>query len=152
MLLPSHPLGLLLLNSSIRFFVSVLGEFGFRERFAVLGNLGGDFFAVEEKESEFLALDFGDFAGGVEFGFLGGTTAGIIFADFVDGFLIGFDFGEEFFQVGELDLRFPGEIEDAFGDGLVYGDAVYGNFVGFFAAMEFEFVSNLNAGFGAIAS
>ena len=62
-------------------------------------------------------LVFGDFAGLVVFGFFFVARAGVVFLDFVDGFLIVVDFLEQGFQVGKLDLRFFGKVEDALADG-----------------------------------
>ena len=58
-----------------------------------------------------------DFAGLVVFGFFFVARAGVVFFHFVDGFLIVVDFLEECFQVGELDLRFYREVENALADG-----------------------------------
>ena len=93
---------------------------------------------------------FFDFAVFFELGFFLDARAGVVFADFVGGFLIFVDFLEEGFEVGKLDLGFYGEIEGAFADGFVDGGAGDVDGVSVGAAMELDFVGELDAVDGAV--
>ena len=74
----------------------------------------------------------------------------LIFANFVSGFLIVVDFLKEGFQIRQFDLGFYGKVEGAFADGFVDGGAGDVDGVGVGAAMEFDFVGELDAIDGAV--
>src|SRR5579859_7792574 len=113
--------GLLLLNFLNAFSRALVFFFLFLriERFAILGDERGDFLAVEIEKSVIVDFVLGDFAVLVHLRFVFGAPAGIVLADLVDVFLVGVQFFEKFFQVGQLNLRFFGKVENAFADGLI---------------------------------
>src|ERR1700723_831797 len=120
------------------------------ERLAVDFHEGGDFGAIEVKESGFADVRLFGFALAFVPGFFFDLGAGVIFFNFVEGLLVGVNLLEEGFEIGELHLRFSGEIEDAFADGFVDGGVGDVNRVDCGAAVQFDFVGELDAIFGAV--
>ena len=120
------------------------------EGLAVDFHESGDFGAVEVEEGGFADVGLFGLAVAFVFGFFFDLGAGVIFFDFVEGLLVGINLFEEGFQIRELHLRFSGEIEDAFADGFVYCGAGDINRVTCGAAMQFDFVRELDAVFWAV--
>src|ERR1700684_64973 len=124
--------------------------FLFAQRLAIFLGQRRDFVAIEIEESVFVRLVLGDFAGLVVFGFFLIARTGVVLLDFVDRFLIVVDFLKERFEVGQLDLRFFGEVKNAFADGGVNGRLRHSYLIDVRTAMQFDLVRKFQRAGGAI--